>query len=134
MIIKGEMAVMLGVLGFRKGDNRILDAIVLVGPKMEIDEFDDGATYYVFPASGTDLLFEDGVLVAVLVEARNYPRPEALVEGLPITATRTEVLALMGKPERTGPTFDRYEVNGHYLHFEFDAGRISRLTALLEPV
>ncbi|WP_086821592.1 hypothetical protein [Allokutzneria sp. NRRL B-24872] len=135
MIIKGEMAVMLGVLGLRQGDDRILDAIALVGPKMEIEEFDDGSTYYVFPVAGTDLLFEDGVLVAVIVEAQGYPRPEALVEGVPMTATRAEVLARLGKPERTGPTFERFEANGHYLHFEFDGGGgITKVSALLEAV
>ncbi len=39
-IISGEMAVMLGVLGLRKGDGRILEAIVLVGPAMKVEEFD----------------------------------------------------------------------------------------------
>lgn len=146
-IISGEMAVMLGVLGLRQGDSRILEAIALVGPTMKVDEFDWGeerSTYFIFHPAGTELLFENDVLVSAMVRTQPdsqdethgvYPRPNDLVEGLSPTATRAEVAAMLGKPERTGPNFDRYEVNGHYLHFEFDAaGHTARLSALLEPV
>ncbi|MFF3228151.1 hypothetical protein ACFYV7_35525 [Nocardia suismassiliense] len=146
-IVTGEMAAMLNVLGLRKGDNRILDVIVLVGPSMEVEQFDFGdvqSTYYLFRQAGTELLFENEVLVSAMVRTQPdsedetyalYPRPDNLLEGLSPTATRTEVTALLGQPERTGPNFDRYEVNDHYLHFEFDAaGRVAKLSALLEPV
>jgi hypothetical protein len=145
--VTGELAVLLGVLGLRKGDGRILDAIALVGPTMEVEEFDwddERSTYYVFRPAGTELLFENEVLVSVTVRTQpdaqdetygRYPRPDNLLTGLSPTATRAETAALLGKPERTGPSFDRYEVNGHYLHVEFDAtGRAARLSALLEPV
>ncbi|MFG1791957.1 hypothetical protein [Nocardia sp. NPDC049149] len=146
-VVRGEIAVMLEVLGLRQGDDRILAAIALVGPRMEIAEFDWDevqSKYYVFHPAGTDLLFENDVLVSAMVRTQPdsadqayglYPRPHDLVEGLSPTATRTEVAALLGKPERSGPNFDRYAVNGHYLHFEFDAaGHAAKLTALLEPV
>lgn len=145
--VTGEMAVMLNVLGFRQGDSRILEAIALVGPDMEVEEFDfDGekSTYFTFKRTGTDLLFENDVLVSVMVRTQPdsqdetyglYPRPAALVDGLSPTATRAEVAALLGNPERVGPNFDRYEVNTRYLHFEFDSnGRITKLSALLEPI
>ncbi|MEU7524109.1 hypothetical protein AB0A74_00060 [Saccharothrix sp. NPDC042600] len=145
--ITGEMAVMLDVLGNRQGDDRILDAIALVGPRMEVEEFDfDGekSTYFTFKPAGTELLFEDDVLVSIMVRTQRddqdetygvYPRPSALVEGLSPTATRAEVAAFLGRPERVGPNFDRYEVNERYLYFEFDPdGRVTRLSALLEPV
>ncbi|MBL0885436.1 hypothetical protein [Myceligenerans indicum] len=145
--VTGEMAVMLDVLGLPQGDRRILDAIALVGPGMEIEEFDWGSersTYFIFKPAGTDLLFEDGVLVSAIVrmhpDAQDpsygvYPRPAALVDGLPPTATRTEVEAIFGVAERTGPNFVRYEANQRYLHVEFNAdGKIGKLSALLEPV
>lgn len=145
--ISGDLAVMLDVLGRRQGDSRILDAIALVGPDMEVEEFDfDGAksTYFTFKPAGTDLLFEDDVLASVMVRTRPddqdetyglYPRPTALVDGLSATATRAEVTALLGDPERVGPSFDRYEVNNRYLHFEFDSSsRIAKISTLLEPV
>lgn len=144
--VTGEMAVMLNVLGLRQGDDRILDVIVLVGPKMEVEEFDwedERSTYFIFRPAGTDLLFENDVLVSAMVRTQPdseddaygvYPRPNRLVDGLSPTATRAEVAARLGKPERTGPNFDRYEVNGRYLHFEFNDGRIAKLSALLEPV
>jgi hypothetical protein len=145
--ITGEMAVMLDVLGYRQGDSRILDAIALVGPDMMVEEFDfDGekSTYFTFKPAGTDLLFENDVLVSVIVRTQPdsqdetyglYPRPAALVDGLSPTATRAEVTALLGDPERVGPNFDRYEVNKRYLHFEFDSNsRVAKLSALLEPI
>ncbi|MFI9402035.1 hypothetical protein [Nocardia sp. NPDC052316] len=146
-IVTGEMAAMLNVLGLRQGDKRILDVIVLLGPEMEVEHADWGevqSTYYLFRRAGTELLFEDELLVSAMVRTQPdsedetyglYPRPDNLLEGLSPNATRTEVTAVLGQPERTGPNFDRYEVNDHYLHFEFDAaGRIARLSALLEPV
>ncbi|MFE9580955.1 hypothetical protein ACFYO1_31580 [Nocardia sp. NPDC006044] len=146
-VVRGEIAVLLGVLGLRQGDNRILAAIALVGPVMTIEEFDwdeTRSTYYVFHPAGTDLLFEDDVLVSAMVRTQPdnqdeayglYPRPHDLLEGLSPNATRAEAAAMLGTPERSGPNFDRYAVNDHYLHFEFDAtGRTARLTALLEPI
>ncbi|MBN6037785.1 hypothetical protein [Amycolatopsis sp. 195334CR] len=145
--VTGEMAVLLGVLGYRQGDSRILEAIALVGPGLQVEEFDfDGekSTYFTFKPAGTDLLFENDVLVSAMVRTQQdsqdgtyglYPRPDALVDGLSPTASRAEVGALLGPPERSGPNFDRFRVNNHYLHVEFGAdNRIARLSALLEPV
>jgi hypothetical protein len=145
--VSGEITVLLDVLGHRQGDSRILEAIVLVGPKMEVSEYDfDGekSTYFVFKEAGTELLFEDDVLTSVMVRTQpdpedetygQYPRPDDLVQGLSATATREEVTAFLGSPERSGPSFDRYEVNNRYLHFEFGGnGRVARISALLEPV
>jgi hypothetical protein len=145
--ISGEMSVFLDMIGCHQGDNRILEAIALVGPKMEVEEFDFGgekSTYFSFKPAGTDLLFQNKVLVMAMVRTQPdsqdatyglYPRPTALVEGLSPTATRAEVTAMLGIPERVGPNFDRYEVNGHYLHFEFDSSsRVARLSALLHAV
>ncbi|MGI5500713.1 hypothetical protein [Lentzea sp. CA-135723] len=145
--VSGEITVLLDVLGHRQGDSRILEAIVLVGPKMEVSEYDfDGekSTYFVFKEAGTELLFEDDVLASAMVRTQpdpedetygEYPRPAELVQGLSATATRDEVRAFLGTPERTGPSFDRYEVNNRYLHFEFGANeRVARISALLEAV
>ncbi|ACU37659.1 hypothetical protein KCV87_01430 [Actinosynnema pretiosum subsp. pretiosum] len=145
--VSGEAAVFLDVLGHRQGDSRILEAITLVGPAMEVEELDfDGerSVYFIFKPAGTDLLFEDDVLVSAMVRTQPdaqdpsyglYPRPEALVAGLPAVAARHEVSALLGAPERSGPAFDRYRANGRYLHFEFDPDdRVARISALLEAV
>lgn len=145
--VTGEAALLLDVLGCRQGDSRILEAVALVGPGMEVEEFDldsGKSTYFVFKPAGTDLLFENDVLVSVMVRTQpdsqdpgygRYPRPTALIDGLSPTATRAEVAAFLGTPERTGRTFDRYEVNKRYLHFAFGPdGRTGRLSALLEPI
>lgn len=145
--VTGEMAVMLDVLGHRQGDSRILDAIALVGPTMEVTEHDfDGekSTHFIFKPAGTELVFENDVLDMVMVRTQPdsqdetfglYPRPAALVDGLSPTATRAEVTAFLGRPEREGADFDRYEVNNRYLHFEFDSNsRVTKLSALLEAI
>jgi hypothetical protein len=145
--VTGEMAVMLDVLGCRQGDSRILEAVALLGPVMEVTEYDfDGekSTYFLFKPAGADLVFENDVLEMVMVRTQSdrqdasyglYPRPAALIDGLPPTATRAEVAAFFGDPERVGPSFDRYEVNKRYLHFEFDSqGHVARISALLEPI
>jgi hypothetical protein len=71
--INGEITVFLDVVGRRQGDNRILEAIVLVGPKMEVEEFDFGgekSTYFSFKPAGTDLLFQNKVLVMAMVRTQ----------------------------------------------------------------
>ncbi|PRY41498.1 hypothetical protein [Umezawaea tangerina] len=145
--VSGEVAVFLDALGNRKDNSKILNAIVLVGPRMETVEFDtegERSVYYLFKPAGTELLFEDDVLVSVLVRTQPdadddtfdvYPRPESLVDGLSATADRSQVTAFLGTPERAGAGFDRYEVNGRYLHFEFAPnGRVAKISALVEPV
>ncbi len=146
--VTGEIAVMLDVLGYHQGYSRILEAIVLVGPVMEVDEFDldDGlkSTHFSFKRTGTDLVFENDILQMIMVRTQPdsqdetyglYPRPVALVDGLSSTASRAEVTAFLGDPERAGPNFDRYKVNGRFLHFEFARNsRVTRISALLEPV
>lgn len=146
--VTGEIAVMLDVLGYRQGDSRILEAIVLVGPVMEVEEFDfdDGSksTHFSFKPTGTELVFEDDILKMIMVRTQPdsqdetyglYPRPAALVDGLSTTASRAEVSAFLGDPEHVGLDFDRYKVNSRYLHFEFDMNsRVTRISALREPV
>ncbi|WNV87852.1 hypothetical protein [Umezawaea sp. Da 62-37] len=145
--MSGEVAVFLDALGSRKDNSKILDAIVLVGPRMETAEFDtegERSVYYLFKPAGTELLFEDDVLVSVMVRTQPdadddefdvYPRPAALVDGLSATADRAAVTAFLGTPERAGEGFDRYRVNGRYLHFEFDPrGHVAKISALLEAI
>lgn len=146
--VTGEIAVMLDVLGYRQGDSRILEAIVLVGPVMEVEEFDfdDGSksAHFSFKPTGTELVFGDDILKMIMVRTQPdsqdetyglYPRPAALVDGLSTTASRAEVSAFLGDPEHVGLNFDRYKVNSRYLHFEFDMNsRVTRISALLEPV
>ena len=147
MTITGELATFLAVLGQRQGATPILDAIVLVGPQMETESFDWGddqvSTYFAFTDAGTDLIFENDVLTSSIIRTQPdpedesygvYPRPDALIDGLPMSADRAQVAAMFGSPERTGPDFDRYQVNGHYLRFGFRGDRIATLSPMLEPV
>ncbi|WP_414942869.1 hypothetical protein [Amycolatopsis sp. cmx-11-51] len=106
----------------------------------------DGAksTHFLFKLAGTELVFEDDVLKMFTVRTQPdgrddnfglYLRPAMLVDGISSTATRAEVAELLGNPERVGPNFDRYEVNEHYLHFEFGSNdRFARISALLEAI
>jgi hypothetical protein len=65
-------------------------------------------------------------------QAPSYPRPAALIEGLSAESTREDVLAVLGKPEREGPSYLRYVVQGRYLHLEFDDGGLVRVTLMVD--
>ncbi|WP_414938316.1 hypothetical protein [Amycolatopsis sp. cmx-11-51] len=128
---------MLDVPDHRQGDSRILEAIVLMGAHFD----GENSTHLLFKPVGTEMAFEEDVLEMSMVRTRPddtygwYPRPAALVKGLSPTATRAEVIALLGDPERVGPPFGRYEVNKHCAHFEFDShDRVARISALLEAL
>ncbi|MDQ0727405.1 hypothetical protein [Microbacterium sp. W4I20] len=67
----------------------------------------------------------------VKVAAPAYPNPAALIEGLDDGSTREETLALLGEPEKQGPTYVRYAVDGRYLHLQFDDGLLARITLMV---
>ena len=141
MTLTGEITTMLGVLGLPQGDGEALDAMVLVGMPSETKEITDGDSsrlYLTAREAGTDFLFEDRELTSVIIRTQPkakygaYPRPDALIDGLPGTATRDDVLALLGEPEWSGPVADRFLVDGRYAHFEYDpSNRIARITLMM---
>lgn len=61
-----------------------------------------------------------------------YPRPSALIDGLTAESTKEDVLALLGRPEREGPSYLRYVVRGRYLHLEFEDGGLVRVTLMVD--
>lgn len=68
----------------------------------------------------------------VKTAAPAYPRPAALIDGLSAESTRDDVLALLGSPEREGPTFVRYVVQGRYVHLAFEDGVLVQATLMVD--
>ncbi len=140
MTLSGELTTFLAVLGLEQGDERILDAIALVDLPTDEQGYlrDDGTTvdYLSMRPSGTDFAFTNGVLSSISIRTQSmpdygvYPRPDSLIDGLDSTATREEVAALLGAPERSGPAWDRYPSDDHFLHFEYREGRIALVTVM----
>lgn len=60
-----------------------------------------------------------------------YPHSSVLIEGLDENSTKPEALELLGTPEREGPTFLRYVVDGRYLHLGFDDDLLATLTLMV---
>ncbi|MBG6238423.1 hypothetical protein IWX78_001395 [Mycetocola sp. CAN_C7] len=139
--ISGELTTMMNVLGLQPADDRVLDAIDLVGGLSENSVFEEGdltVLYLTARDAGTDFLFENRTLASVIIRTQPqakygaYPRPDALIDGLSGAATRAEVVARFGVPEWTSATADRFVVDGRYLHVEFDgSGRLVRITLMV---
>lgn len=59
-----------------------------------------------------------------------YPYSSVLVEGLDENSTIAEARELLGTPEREGPAYLRYVVDGRYLHLEFDERLLATITLM----
>ncbi|WP_179258108.1 hypothetical protein [Enemella evansiae] len=132
--VEGEITTLLAALGAPDGDERLRRLVALVA--------DPGADWGPRGAhrsaarlrrSGLELRFGAGVLQTVFIRLEDHPRPDALIHGLRTAADRSTVQTLLGgRPERSGPTFLRYLVEGRYLHLEFDGSdRLRQLTLMI---
>ncbi|WP_431843294.1 hypothetical protein [Calidifontibacter indicus] len=95
------------------------------------------AHYVSFHADGVGFLFEKNGLRAVTfyVEAEDdfsaYPEPQNLLDGLD-AYTRDGVRAALGEPTASrGDDWDIYEVDGRFVHFEYDDEAVAWTVTLL---
>ena len=139
----GEIAVFLSALGAREGSLEILEIIGRVGPRMERHEVARGGvswTYLVFGPHGVTLQLKDGVLVGALVylvdeeAGGTYPRPDALIDGLVLPASRADVRALLGAPDRSSQLLDLYRFGDRYLSFDLVDEQVVSVSAMLADV
>ncbi|GGH47802.1 hypothetical protein [Microbacterium album] len=141
--IAGEISVFLDALGTREGSLEVLNVIGLVGPRYERHRTERGGVewqYLVFGPNGADLQFREGVLVGALLwiaapdGGGSYPRPEALFEGLPLPASRGEVVAALGAPTQAEVAHALYRLDDRYLDVEFADDRVVSLSVMLRGV
>ncbi|WP_375000982.1 hypothetical protein [Aeromicrobium sp. CTD01-1L150] len=141
--LTGEITTVLGALGQGIYDEGGLSLFGLAGATYEDDEF-PGELYRTFTPHGIAVQYEgdDSEMLAqavfVYLEARDgadpYPTPDGLIGGLPLSgASRDDVRAHLGEPERTADGFDAFAVDGRFLHVEYGTnGTVSMVTAMLE--
>lgn len=141
--VSGEIAILLGALDrdiFDEGGLRLLE---LAGPTYEDERF-PGELYRTFRPSGVAVVYsgkhEKHKARAVFAyitpqdDAQAYLSPDRLIDGLALsTAGREGVREFFGEAALSTDTFDVYEVDGGFLHFEYDEqDELGTVTAMKE--
>lgn len=140
----GEVGVFFAALGAAEMSPEVLEIIVLAGPRMERHEVETSSgpgAFVVFDGGGVDLQFAGDALQAVLIHLRPedgraaYPRPEALIDGLTLPASRAQTQAVLGAPTQvySQPDLDLYAYAEGYLHVGFEGDRAVSLTVVEPP-
>lgn len=139
--LTGEIQAYLGALGMPPTDERLTAVLDLPGPTTDTNTEKDAAGNVVFHlaarSSGTEFMFAAEQLVTVFIgvlprEAWGiYPRPDALIDGLPATASRDEVRAMFGEPVWQQDDADRFTVEGDCLQFQYRGDRIEVIVAAI---
>lgn len=108
--------------------------------RTDVDLAGDHRTYWSADDGSIHFLVRDGSLSSVIVAthagdaAAVHVHADRLLDDLAPTATREEVRALRGEPERTsdGPqeVADQFAVDGSFQHCILVDGRLARLTLM----
>lgn len=128
--VEGEIVTVLQLLGAADGGPQAQAVGHLLGIDLEQGQLRlSGAVLH---DRGVEVQVDDGVISTVWVAPwSGYPRPEALLTGLGATPTAEQVVAALGEPERTGPGWVRYAVDGGFLHLQFGDHGLTLLTAMV---
>ena len=139
--LTGEVRVYLDALGMHPTDERLTAVLDLPGPTTDTNEEREAGGNVVFHlaarSSGTEFMFSGEQLVAVFLGTQPrdawgvYPRADALIDGLPGTATRAEARERLGEPVWHSATDDRFRVGSDYLQLHYDADRIQIVIAAI---
>lgn len=89
---------------------------------------------------GVSLRFLNGVLDRVVIHAQDeawweaYANPTDLIAGLDLsTATREDVLGVLGVPWKSAPKYVKHRIGTQYLHISFLNEKISRIVVMAKP-
>lgn len=95
----------------------------------EMNEYVEGKNavrmYLTARNEGTEFIYINRKLDTVafyLAKTGNYgvyPRPEALIDGLPANATRTQVRDMFGEREAEQDAWDRFQVGENFIRFAY---------------
>lgn len=128
-------------LGAASNSQQIIDLIKKLAAPFEVTEFDD-SVYFTFNRRGVELLFENRILTAVHIYTQDraaadpaetysaFPLP--LINGLPPTATRSAVTALLGTPSNASTHWVRYLADRVFITFAFDANGRTELVSVTQ--
>lgn len=128
-------------LGAASNSQQIIDLIKKLAAPFEVTEFDD-SVYFTFNRRGVELLFENRILTAVHIYTQDHAAadpaetysafPLPLINGLPPTATRSAVTALLGTPSNASTHWVRYLADRVFITFAFDANGRTELVSVTQ--
>lgn len=123
--ITGEISLLIGAAGTAYGDKVMIDLVDALGPRLDSHDTDDGTgNFLIFESGGVDVHYRDGTLAGVLIhiaseDRRPYPRLDALVDGLTLPTTRSNVSEALGAPHESLPDMDMYSEQGRFVMFNY---------------
>lgn len=139
MTLTGDITTIVNALGHPMSAPEVEAVLDLVGMPTEHSEFDIGPSrrdYLLAEDGSSELLFEDGKLDTVFVfiqptETRTaYAAADSLINELPALTTRAAVRALLGEPEWTNETADRFAIDTYFVRFQFENDSLAKLTVM----
>lgn len=140
MVLSGEVTIYLNSLGTKEGNKKILDAMVLPGPRFTMETMEiEGIEYssYQFLEHGVAFSFTDKVLDAIFIfmvanaQYEKYALGDRLFDNIERFSTRSEVIESLGMPNVEKEKFIKYYLDKNkYMHFEFSSNDILTLITL----
>lgn len=141
MSVTGEIRAYLDALGMHPSDERLTAVLDLPGATTDTNTETDAEGHVVFHlaarSGGTEFMFAGEQLVTVFIgllprEAWGvYPRPDALIDGLPGGSTRDDARALLGEPVWQSEVADRFRVGEDHLQLQYRGDRIEVVVAAI---
>lgn len=138
--LSGEIKIYLNSLGKKKGNEKILDAMVLPGPRFTMETMEiEGIEYssYQFLEHGVAFSFTDKILDAIFIfmvankEYDEYLLGDKLFDNIESYSTRAEVVESFGVPDIEKDKFVKYYLcKSKYIHFEFNSDGVLHLITL----
>lgn len=130
-LLDGDARTLLQVLGGPDGPAALRAVAATAGIVVPRDVEELRWAGAALRSAGLEVAVRRGVVETVFVRVASYPRRDALLDGVALTATLEEVVAVLGRPEWRGARGLRYVVDGRYLHLEVGDAGIERLTLML---
>lgn len=140
LMLSGEVNIYLNSLGTIEGNEKILDAVVLPGPRFSMETMEiEGIEYssYQFSEHGVEFSFTDKVLEAIFIfmvaneDYDKYVLGDRLFDNIERFSTRAEVVESLGMPNVEKEKFIKYYLDKNkYIHFEFNSSEILNLITL----
>ena len=138
--LSGEVTIYLNSLGTKEGNEKILDAMVLPGPRFSMETMEiEGVEYssYQFLEHGVAFSFTDKVLDAIFIfmaansQYKKYALVDRLFDNIERFSTRSEVVKSLGMPSVEKEMFIKYYLDKNkYIHFEFSSKDVLNLITL----
>lgn len=138
-MIRGDVLIFLNALEAEETDQRLEQALAVVGGEPTIETYDDAGDeekYLDLPERGVSFLLTDGSLDTVFIYAVASPTRSAyaqwstLIEGIGPDSSREDIEATLGTPLRSTDRYLTYRADPGFVQFDFDGGRLKMLVVM----